>query len=60
MTREQLDIPLIIFAAVVVVCVLAARACALLGLTWLETVSAVCFMLAFGAAAGFVIRAYLL
>ncbi|MCW1985559.1 UNVERIFIED_ORG: hypothetical protein M2348_001291 [Sphingomonas sp. R1F5B] len=57
MTREQLDIPMIIFAAVLVVCMLAARVCVLCGLTWGETVLAVCGLLALGAAAGVAIRA---
>ncbi|PTR05384.1 MULTISPECIES: hypothetical protein [unclassified Novosphingobium] len=56
MTREQLDIPMIIFAAVLVVSMLAARACALCGLTWGETVLVVFGMLALGAAVGAAIR----
>lgn len=56
MTREQLDIPMIIFAATVVACSLAARACALCGLTWGETVLVVCAMLALGIAAGVAFR----
>ena len=56
MTREQLDIPMIIFGAAVVACAVTARACALCGLTWGETVLVVSGMLALGITVGVATR----
>ena len=58
MTRDQIDIPMIIFAAVVVACVLAAPACALVGLDWTETVIAIVIMLSLAGAIAAVVRAF--
>ena len=56
MTGNQLDIPSIIFAGLVVACVIAARLCALAGLTWPETLGAIALMLVLASLVAVIVR----
>lgn len=58
MTGNHFDIPSIIFAALVVACAIAARLCAMAGLTWPETLGTIALMLALASIVAVIVRIY--